>query len=286
MRAGVGNAAGGGTAALGGRALARLERAACPCEAFRTVTSTRPAMTTAIARALDLVAAIETAPTAQAVGRALLEALRPYGARGIFAGSFPILPERRAEDVVAGRHVFAQVSPAGWLDGYQRRSLDPRNPVIFGPARRAGAFRWSDPGFDDLRGWAGLDLAREVGVEDGLAVPWHGPGPWVGVVSLGFERYQLAARDQLAVILAAGMAYERMSALAPRPHGLPAAPALTRRERDCLAFVAEGLSDAEIGERLGIAQVTAHAHVENAKRKLGARTRAQAVARFFALGLA
>jgi len=58
-------------------------------------------------------------------------------------------------------------------------------------------------------------------------------------------------------------------------------PALTRRERDCLALVAQGYSDGGIAARLGIKPVTAHAHIESAKRKLGARTRAHAVALAF-----
>lgn len=58
-------------------------------------------------------------------------------------------------------------------------------------------------------------------------------------------------------------------------------PALTRRERDCLALVAQGLSDNGIAERLAIKPATVHTHIESAKRKLGARTRAHAVALAF-----
>lgn len=78
--------------------------------------------------------------------------------------------------------------------------------------------------------------------------------------------------------LAALMAHDRMATLAEAP---PELPKLTRREQDCLLFVADGCPDQEIADRLGISQATAHAHVESAKRKLGARTRAQAVARFY-----
>ncbi|MCZ0733304.1 helix-turn-helix transcriptional regulator [Phreatobacter sp. AB_2022a] len=234
-------------------------------------------MTSAFVRALDLASGFETAATAEAVGRQFIAAIRPLGARTLFAGSFPILPEWRLDDIVAGRRVLAQFAAPGWIEGYSQRGLDRKNPVIFAPLRRTGSFRWSAPGFADLDNWAGLGLCREMGIEDGLAVPCHGPGGRVGVISIGFERFDLDPPDRRAVGLAAGMAFERMQALAP-----PAAAAragLTPRERDCLAFVAEGLSDADIAGRLGISPVTAHAHVENAKRKLGARTRAQAVAR-------
>ena len=239
-------------------------------------------MTSAFVRALDLASRFEAAATAEAVGRLLIEALRPLGGRTLFAGSFPILPEWRSGDIVTGRQVLAQISAPGWIDSYYRRGLDHNNPVIFATLRRADNFRWTAPGFRDLDNWPGLALSREIGIEDGLAVPCHGPGGRVGVVSIGFERFELDARDRRAVALAAGIAYERMHALAPASGG--PRPVLTPRERDCLAFVAEGLSDAAIAGRLGISPVTAHAHVENAKRKLGARTRAQAVAKLCAGG--
>lgn len=55
-------------------------------------------------------------------------------------------------------------------------------------------------------------------------------------------------------------------------------PALSRREREVAALVAEGLSNREIGERLFIAERTAEGHVEQIRNKLGFRSRAQVAA--------
>lgn len=241
-------------------------------------------MSAAVARALDLSARFETAPTAETVGRLLLAAIASYGARSIFSASFRVPPHKNVEDFTADRHLFVQQSPRGWVEAYYQRGLHTRNPVIFASARRATAFRWSDPGFDDLKNWPGFELARDLGIDDGLTIPFHTPGSRVGIVSFGFERFELSQQEVLTIVLASAVAHERMAALSP-PDGRRPAPALTPRERDCLAFVAEGLSDAEIGEKLGISQTTAHAHVEGAKRKLGAKTRAQAVAKLYTLGL-
>ena len=52
---------------------------------------------------------------------------------------------------------------------------------------------------------------------------------------------------------------------------------LTRREMECLKWVSGGKSDWEIGEILSIAESTVHTHIENAKTKLHAVTRTQAV---------
>ena len=50
------------------------------------------------------------------------------------------------------------------------------------------------------------------------------------------------------------------------------------REREVLGHLAKGSTDAQIAELLGLSPATVQTHVRNAKAKLGARTRAQAVA--------
>lgn len=53
---------------------------------------------------------------------------------------------------------------------------------------------------------------------------------------------------------------------------------LTGRERDVLEGLAQGWSNAELADRLGIAMPTAKTHVSNVLAKLGARSRTHAVA--------
>jgi LuxR family quorum sensing-dependent transcriptional regulator len=55
-------------------------------------------------------------------------------------------------------------------------------------------------------------------------------------------------------------------------------PPLTLREREVLAWSAQGKSAWEIGEILNLAKRTVDEHAKTAMRKLGARTRTQAVA--------
>ena len=54
--------------------------------------------------------------------------------------------------------------------------------------------------------------------------------------------------------------------------------ALSRREREVAALVAEGLSNREIAERLFISERTAEGHVEQIRNKLGFKSRAQVAA--------
>ena len=61
--------------------------------------------------------------------------------------------------------------------------------------------------------------------------------------------------------------------------------ALTAREREMVAVVAEGLSNDEIAERLFLSPATVKTHVNRAMTKLGARDRAQLVVLAYEAGL-
>ena len=71
-----------------------------------------------------------------------------------------------------------------------------------------------------------------------------------------------------------------------RPAGPSTALAeLTSREREVMVLVAEGLTNAEIGERLFMSPATARTHVSRILTKLGARDRTQLVVMAYESGL-
>lgn len=57
-------------------------------------------------------------------------------------------------------------------------------------------------------------------------------------------------------------------------------PSLTRREREVLQLVAQGMTNPQIAEALWLSPATVRKHLENVYAKLGVRTRTAAAARF------
>jgi len=97
-----------------------------------------------------------------------------------------------------------------------------------------------------------------------------GASPLLGEVEL------LARRARIAV------APEPVAAAASSPAAQPAAPGdrlgLTPREREVLAWVAEGRTNRQIADALFISDKTASVHVSNILAKLGVANRAEAAA--------
>jgi PAS domain S-box-containing protein len=137
------------------------------------------------------------------------------------------------------------------------------------------------------------DQAREMRLDDVVSTESR-PGlglRWSDLMTAG------AATARLGIVQADGSRIEvRYSALAnvlPGRHLVlflaerqtPARPTrsrragqLTLREQESLRLVAMGMTTTAAAERLGISPETVRTHVRNAMNKLGARTRAQAIA--------
>jgi DNA-binding CsgD family transcriptional regulator len=119
--------------------------------------------------------------------------------------------------------------------------------------------------------------AREFGLADGFVLPQHYVnGAVAATVLLAPQPVEANPRTRAAThILSAyfAMAVRRLKA----PHVVVETVHLSPRQRECLQWVRAGKSDWEIGEILNISEHTVREHIEAARRKLGVRTRTQAV---------
>jgi len=102
----------------------------------------------------------------------------------------------------------------------------------------------------------------------------------------------LAALDQLGALGQRARGEALLARLghapAPMPQGEPPEPLarLSRREREVLVLVAEGLTNRDIGRRLVVSEHTVHRHVTSILRKLGLPSRAAAASLAARHGLA
>jgi LuxR family transcriptional regulator, maltose regulon positive regulatory protein len=91
-------------------------------------------------------------------------------------------------------------------------------------------------------------------------------------------RLALARLTELGAAVDARRARSVLDAAEAAEHRAPALRRLTRREREVLGCVADGLTNRQIGERLVVSEHTIHRHISNILRKLDLPSRTAAVA--------
>ena len=220
---------------------------------------------------LDMIARIGAQASVPEVWRTYLDAAR---AAGLTFGMATFLPRDRSLDAM----VFADSFPSGWLANYVANGYQPADPLMARNMTAVRPFDWSLSEWDDAelplrRRWR--DDNRATGLLAGFTIPDRSSGDFK-LISLCGLHADLDPKDRAALHFAGLEALNRMHDLGVRPRG-PAGPSLTARERECLQWITAGKSDWEIGCILSISEKTVNTHVEHAKHKLGATTRAQAV---------
>lgn len=179
---------------------------------------------------------------------------------------------------------LARMAPASWPHS---EAFDyvcfQCNPLLTAIRENRTRYRFSDfAPHGEKRYGAYWEAMGEAGIADALCATSYGAGGAIASLHLGFSRRDLPADEGMAIQLAGLVLTEKLMSFSPYGDGRPP---LTTRERDALALVAEGKTDWEISVILGVSEATARFHVDNARRKLGAVSRAQAVARLIAARL-
>ncbi len=136
--------------------------------------------------------------------------------------------------------------------------------------------------FEELRG---------AGIEGSYFVPIARPGDRpISMVSFFSANRRRAfdcwieERAGLLRLVAAAANARMLELERPEPRKSALAP-LAPRETETLAWLASGLRVERIAERMGVSGRTVEFHLGNARRKLGAATREEALARAIMLGL-
>ncbi len=162
-----------------------------------------------------------------------------------------------------------------WLDHYTARGFVDIDPLPRWAVVSGAPARWSDV----LRGLPPNDPGRDVAAQaqafgylEGVITPVRSYAGHLGLVSVGGPRPTLTPEEFHFLHTLSVATLLRAEALSDEPPP-PAAPRLSRREQECVVLLTQGLTEREMAARLGISEVTARFHLDNARTKTGARSR-------------
>lgn len=131
-------------------------------------------------------------------------------------------------------------------------------------------------------------LAADFGVTGGITIPIHQlDKSTYGNLTLFFNRDsgQYLGRLHAAcsdIHIASLYLHTRLEGIDCAEHDRPV---LSPREQDCILLLARGYQTAQIADRLVLSDATVNEYIRNARKKLKARTRSEAVARAVQSGL-
>ena len=232
----------------------------------------------------NLTAAIESSRDVAEVGAATRQVAAALGFdHFLFGFRVPLSFTKPCQFILSGY-------PRAWRERYDQQSYLAIDPVLTRALGSVIPFAWdeldkSDPAVARL-----FEEAAQFGLRHGFSVPVHGAHGEGGVLSLARERplpVTAAERQQLfqqAQWFTAVLHQKLLQLVFKDRLPLRRAQLLTRRERECLRFAADGLSAPDIARNMNIAERTVVFHLKHAEQKLGAKRRQHAVARAVAMG--
>lgn len=190
-----------------------------------------------------------------------------------------------AFDTLPENAVFLAHYPDDWTKYYLEKKYDRIDKILQLSLGTSMPFNWENETV--VKGRTGeqqrfFDEAEDAGLVYGVTVPIHVVGSYPGAVNIVGEYSQTDPSVEHALHLMSVYMHDRAVKLGEEGQRSAAdRQELSPRELECLRWVSAGKTDWEISSILHIAERTVHAHIENAKRKLGVHTRLQAVVKAF-----
>lgn len=179
--------------------------------------------------------------------------------------------------------------PQAWLQLYQERNFVSCDFGVAEARRRISPFTWLEAKSARSLSAAERELwemSASFGWTDGFSVPIHGPAGYFGLVTMGGAKRVLPQATRRHLHMLSLAAHDRARELTGTDPAIGPVSPLSPRELECLRWVGAGHTDAQIAGVMRISASTVKTHVDGARLKLNARTRAHAVARMVVCGLA
>lgn len=233
-------------------------------------------MSDRLSQTVRFIEAVEQTRTAADIEDCLLGLAAGFGFTGLFGG---IVPTRPAPPAELRSRILFQHFPAQWLDRYSSKGYVFRDPVIQHLFHERAPFTWHE-GYESCPQRRNVRLIRgeaaEFGLRDGYVVPVSTIDGEIASLSFGGPETLPVSADLSVLNFAASYALGRH--LHRIANWQRVSSNLTAREWDCLLWAGEGKTNWEISVILGISRSTVTKHIMAAREKLGAVSKAHAIA--------
>ena len=173
--------------------------------------------------------------------------------------------------------------PEAWVDEIIEDRLYLDDPVQAACARSPSGLTWDRIGdfiTMSARQATILERGRAHGVDAGFTMPIRvsdEPEAMFTVSRSG--NHEVTSEEVLVARLIGTVAFDRGRSILGDDRQVYAPVALSPRQIECIALVAQGKSDWECAQILGLGRDTVHEYVEAARRRYGVRRRTQLVLR-------
>ena len=170
--------------------------------------------------------------------------------------------------------------PADWVIELEARGFARHDPVHFASRRTSAGFTWCE--IDaiarlDQRQRAVLNESRRFGLGGGFTIPANVPGEPSGSCSFAVRHGTELPRSRLMCAELVGVHAFRAARRLNGDFAPSGRPHLSKREIECLRWVASGKTDWEVAAILGISVETARQYVKRARRAYDVVSRTQLV---------
>lgn len=232
---------------------------------------------------LKLLKELDRAGSVPEVVATVQRQLSGFGVDAVIAALLPTGP------TLAGfnrQFLVMESVPDEWRQRYLHRRYAVHDPIVAHTLRQQTGFAWSDPEISAELSPAARQVMNEA-VEfrlcDGYTVPLTTIEGEFGGMSFAGGCLEIAPEHRGMLTLIASYAFGH--ALLVRGQPTEKTVKLSPRERETLQWAAEGKTDWEIGEIMGISEHGVDSNLRCVRAKLKTRNRAQSVAEGFRLGI-
>ena len=225
------------------------------------------------------------APSLDTLGREVRRVSRQLGFEYFLYGVRYVPAEGKACQFILSGY------PMQWMTHYQTAGYADIDPIVAHTYRYATPLIWQERIFDTPERKIFMEDARACGIGSGFRVPIGGLPNEIALASIANP--EISKDAQAHSVHLAGTLYVlssymheaiRRLVFAP-PQASVEPPRLTPRELECLRWWVGGKMAVQIADILKISLAGVHFHLQNLKRKLGVRTKYQAIARAILLGI-